>query len=1599
MVTTFTQYFSKELQSCVKRVCSPKVDTTGANVTTPTIEHHLQPILVQRQFSDIGNHVAEYPGPETGLDYIPTQDGRQPELDTDLWQLLEKLTTELTLAARDGVSFSAFFSYKTLWRQPIGIDREFHEDYLHRLCSDLTEACQNAIDARVKAKLDLFLPAQIPDASFSSTMDPTLINTIAWTEAWNSLKTANFLAGYGVLHPTAVETVSCHLDDDGPSPEVPFLIIHDLRTEEFKGAKGLRPVDPVAYGVAAEVVCKLTHLQPGILLVARFLNRQVSLQSLLENIRLQVGVALQTKLPPETTLPSLLHSISQHLPENCRRCVIVLAGIENICVDEGASSVSLGRAHVPQYLSPRLKLLLTLTLCERRREPSLPLCQHLYLPSLREADLLRLVVGRGPQPLAGKQRDLAKRSLIPLAATSDLPQALALARQLADNFTLTEAASSEVNGSSSLHDALRLGQYVDLGVEGELTTLTTQRLLQFASHPDSLGLHSNELIDLFTGLIAIAVRDGVQPVFGVNWPAKKPAPNLGRIYFTLYGLAYLRLSSRYSEPTTRAVDGQIVYMPATSAVATVPVSCSSSGGKNTDDRDLYALQLAYVDKLTQEHLRQPTECQRVDFRHLLQLHRCTLKLGLFERLGMRYLFNLAWIRRVCMECTLEGVLRLYDSFISLTACPGSTSRGELAQIQMQASLVREVLAARTCLQVRRTQSLAIEMLGRLLAVFNPADNNLRFLTQLIFRCSALCTRKLGLLPRMPFPHGAGDPLLACLQMPSGGLNNWALVERLLLMKMGDSSLAYQLDLDHAGKLVEIELSAGSLYVSQKHGIVLDELGRSAINVYGLCRNSNPPQLTYQYTINPHKSLNDNIIGDESRAGVCTVLCLDVMCEFLGIVLSTSTQMKLTGSTLQNEIENANLSPLTHNIVAVYHLPEGELLFATCPRNQATFVKIYPNSVDPWNPIIFTNSGEKLAIFSANANTQLAELDLQTRPIKMLFCRQNSTAFLLTEESRKLIFLRLKEDGTVKSSFRVSFQKVMHEDVIIDVVLTSNGQLLLIQALKHLVVYEVDSDDIVFLINIFESLRQACIPECYFDKRSISDALLAYDDNLVVAAIYNLVLVWSMESEILVCILKAEPAPLNRLTISLGENGCCNLIGYCEANRRLYIWDLETALKFSDLPQAESEDDGGGPRLSYPDLMAGPIKEAVQVDTSTIVLVCQDSETVYLVDGDSCEIVDWIDAEEPVEALLTSPACPTVIALATASKKTPTEKRWRLFDLNTKKVLYETGMGERLLMSGEGFIQVVEKLSPESGVEFKKIRLVTETRRGLVNVSIERMSCGLEDAVNLDLTFSTKDGQTVVMPVFHDGRMQLINMQGTTWTCDRSRLEAELARNEILLQVDQLLDCQPSVNSCVILLFSIIIKSKEDICAAHLDLKEGHLIGFLPNLSKLRTQVGERYDGQLAIARNLCFLYNRQQRSMYSVDENSNFKRLNLPWTADLPAFDFVGFCEAGQAAVFYSGSLLLLADLREGGREKVRVDCGGDGIVFVSLRAQNILVGCRNGALFSFALTLSATGEHKLMETKPSRRRSSRAAMVEPLDIKYSQDRRRSSLEELRIET
>ncbi|VDK29602.1 unnamed protein product [Dibothriocephalus latus] len=1417
---------------------------------------------------------------------------------------------------------------------------------------------------------------------------------MAWTESWNSLNTANFLAGYGTLHPKAVETISCYLEDDGPDAEVPFLIIHDLCAEEFKGAYGLRPVDPVAYGVAAQVVCKLTQQQPGILLLARFLHRQITLQNLLEGIRAQVSVALQAKLPPTTTLPALLHTISQLLPTaDCQRCVIVLAGAEHISVDEGAPGVTLGRAHVPQFLSPRLKLLLTVTLDERTAELDLPaLCLHLRLPALCEADLLRLVVGRGgAQPLADKKRDLAKRSLIPLAAANDLPQALALARQLADSFTLAEAASSEVNGGSSLHDALRLSHYVDFGVERGVIAPTVQRLLQFASeHP--LGLHSNELIDLFTGLLSsAAARDGAPPV---NWKTKKLALGLGCIYFALYGLVHLRFSSRYSETSTKAVNGNIVHRP-----ASVPVSYSD---ENTVDREVYALQLAYVDALTQENLEQSAECALVNVRHLLQLHRCTLKLGLFERLCTRHLFSLAWIRRVCIECTLEGVLGLYDAFIALTDSPGSMSRDELAQIQMQASFVRDVLAASTCGHVRRTQSLAVEMLGRLLAVFTPSDTSMRFLNQLISRCSSLCTRKLGLLPRMPFPHAVGDSLLVRFQLPAGSLDSWVLVDRLLLMKMRGSSLLYRLDLDHADKLVETQLAAGSLYVSQKHGIILDDVGRSAIMVYGLGKDSNAPQFTYQYTVNPHKSLNGNTPVDDKRAGVCTVLCLDVMCEFLAIVVSTSTQMKLIRDTVQTtENENDNLSPLTHNIVAVYHLHEGDLIFATCPPKQATFVKIYPNSVDPWNPIIFTNNGDKLAIFTAHSNIQLAQLDLQTRPLRMLFCRQNTTVFLLTEEPRKVIFLRLKEDATVKSSFRVSFQKVIPEDVITDLTLNSSGQLLLIQALKHLVVYEADTDKIVFLANIFEGLQQACMPECYFEKFSISDALLAYDDNLVLAAAYNLVIVWSMESEIILCVLKAEPAPLTRLMLSLGSNGCCNLIGYCETTRRLYIWDLETALKFSDFTDVENANENDGMRLKSPDLMPGPIRAAVQVDPGTIAVICEDSETIYLVDGASCEIVDWIDVQEPVEALLISPASAHVIAQATATKQTPSEARWRLFDLNTKKVLYEADRGERLLMSAQGFIGVGSNAScPVSKCEFKQIRLATDARAGVViNISTEQISCGLPAAhavaVNLDLVFSTRDGQLLVFPALQHGWMAVVDRKTKTWTFDRSHLEAELARNEIHLQVVELLDCRPSVASCIILLFSSG-KSRRDVCAAHLDLKEGQLINFLSNVSVAFTREEEMYSSQLDVASNLCYLYNRESRTMYAAGEDNRLRLLSLPWTADLSAVEFAGFCENSQAAVFYSGSLLLLVDLREGGRKRAHVDCGGEGIVFVSLRAQNLLVGCRNGALFSFALTISATGEPRVLEVRPVRRRSS---VLDSLDRKCSQDRRRGSLEELHVES
>ncbi|TPP60149.1 hypothetical protein FGIG_11259 [Fasciola gigantica] len=448
-----TFFLFAELSTAVQSAFNKNSEISG-----DTSESH-SPIVLQRTIVDV-EQFGDKSQNSNYLDILPSIFQRTPEpagrVDSLLLDHLQILYQNIATHLRDGVANAPKLSMKVLWRNPSGIDREFHKDYLCELTDKLKQMAYAAIDSRAKAKLAILdWAAEIPrepvrSSDHKSLRLPVFESAVvkkarglqqsvrAWDDAWNNIRHIGRLSSLAINRENEVRTLVNYLLDDTVS--VP-LFVYSVSTADRNPNERNIATDDVASAVASAAFLEAQNIHSkssNTVLIGRIVTRQVEIPQFLQSLADQLSVALCTdrdKFDP-TTLTSLISSVGiQEAVHSENRILLILGGVQQIVdsdeLNQTIPSIPLVEAtYLPNKLCPGIRLILSgvVNTFTTNSDPQ-PIvlvpktCLTLEISPTSVADAIEVCVGtlaKNNRMLTGDQITTVHQSLSRLEGRSDL---------------------------------------------------------------------------------------------------------------------------------------------------------------------------------------------------------------------------------------------------------------------------------------------------------------------------------------------------------------------------------------------------------------------------------------------------------------------------------------------------------------------------------------------------------------------------------------------------------------------------------------------------------------------------------------------------------------------------------------------------------------------------------------------------------------------------------------------------------------------------------------------------------------------------------------------------------------------------------------------------------------------------------------------------------------------------------------------------------------------------------------------------------------------------------------------------------------------------
>ncbi|VDP77102.1 unnamed protein product, partial [Echinostoma caproni] len=401
-------YYSASL--CVQEdlLTSETVDKLFVGELSTTIHHALDhiasqdaahnagsygPIALMRSIIDVDQFKHEAAGASDYLDLLPTlfrseKNRMNPQIDSFLMEQLVVLNQYVNIHIKNGICKTSEHLMKVLWRNPSGIDRKFHADYLDQFVDEFKKLAFDAIDIRAKAKLTALNQTierisqpngtvgvttnalEIPVSSDIAVIKARLLQQSirAWDQAWNSAAGIERLAPLAKCRENEIQILVDYLMNEHATKP---LLVYSVNNTDKNGCNDTANSDDLASAVACAAFLEAHRTlseSAEAVLIGHNATKPMEVSRLLAYLADQLSVALCQSRDKfdSTTLSTLLNSVGVQLSSHSKRPVLfILAGV-HLIVDSNSNnfnvttpSIALTEAsHLPHQLHPGVKLIL-----------------------------------------------------------------------------------------------------------------------------------------------------------------------------------------------------------------------------------------------------------------------------------------------------------------------------------------------------------------------------------------------------------------------------------------------------------------------------------------------------------------------------------------------------------------------------------------------------------------------------------------------------------------------------------------------------------------------------------------------------------------------------------------------------------------------------------------------------------------------------------------------------------------------------------------------------------------------------------------------------------------------------------------------------------------------------------------------------------------------------------------------------------------------------------------------------------------------------------------------------------------------------------------
>ena len=488
---------------------------------------------------------------------------------------------------------------------------------------------------------------------------------------------------------------------------------------------------------------------------------------------------------------------------------------------------------------------------------------------------------------------------------------------------------------------------------------------------------------------------------------------------------------------------------------------------------------------------------------------------------------------------------------------------------------------------------------------------------MIKECDSDGLKYNGFIPNFPYLQVPGHPLrmtFECDDVPTD-LALSTDQSRCLMTKKKDSQFIQKFDLITSEKLPDICTSVGEMKITPdgKRLLIMDHITEKAIKIH--CSESGQ----YLGQLIPMNQIQMKA-KEKYKMGKLSI---------------SNTNVCFTVTTEKSYLCIANLEAC--------RFLEVKGLEGRCCLCQMT----------PDSRYIFYNVNDKLYSYDMGSLEVVSETALEYTPTQMAFTDMGTRGFMINPNENKVYVFHLNE-GYVQMVYKVVLSEHFEEDRMVNLQLSHNQEMLLVQGLNNLVVYNVGTEKVMcHFPRPSDVPKEFKLPRTHTVDLHFTKAAFTHDNKFLIGTIFRQIYVWNVITGRLLTNLQAPVGIIRDLLIP-SDRG--QIITHQDRFNTIQVWGLGDAIG----------------HVGTLDRQTASVKEVIFTKDDKMAFVgCSESDEIGVLDMKTGQMIDLFTHDSPVAKFSITPDG-NHLFVAT-SPKMPNEAN-KIWHLNTRKIIYEFGNG-------------------------------------------------------------------------------------------------------------------------------------------------------------------------------------------------------------------------------------------------------------------------------------------------------------------------------------